>query len=734
MLRIYRPQELELKPGASSTSIIMGSKYSLLVGVATMLLCINVNSQMSPVIINFYPQTGPISGGTVIDVNGQGFLVGSSKCRFGDPSSCSLLSTENEVYNSTNLRCTLPEICYMPNSVLAGGHMLRFSITSENGVRSNTVNFLVFDLETMYIDAIYPTEGFNSSRTLVSITGEGFVDTAEITCSINSNDTTKVNATFINSTFLQCLLPFYPTSARVHIDIAMNGQPSANLQPIPANATTFTFFVTAPQLVSCQFSSSYVLLYLNFDREVEIGGKSEHNTTYRPDCAIVFSNATLDLIGRDANCFWYNSQQRTIVITLTASSTVESGSVVELQGGNIRTRLVEHSDLTSGNISVSLNADVLHPFPVLEAPGFIPYCGNLTLSGEKSQYGGSQTLKYEWKIGHNFSSTGDIIDDPSIVDFIPSGFTLQSMITIPSNVFEENVVYTVQLTVKNFLNETNTVTVNITKQPQPGPIVNIVGSQVKQVRSDKEIRLEGMAVLPECLNASGGVDYTWTISTQMGHELDLDNITTRSAVLILPPASFLPVSVHTATLAVSVNGQVGIASAVLVTNISSLRARINGGHYITVSDNDTIILNGKVSEGLTNSITSDVLFTVSWACMNITELPVVLPCLDQDGSLLNTSSTELVYTIPRGYLQAGTYNFSLSLNYRGLESAAYLVIFILPYAVPLVTLTPPPRLEAVPVHEKVTLHASIYSDYPGTAQWHTMDVVGKTTTMPQLLL
>ena len=714
----------------------MGLKYYLFVGVATMLLC-NVNGQTPPLINNFYPQTGPISGGTVIDVTGQGFVMrGSarSKCLFEDPSYGSLLSIENEIYNSTYLRCTLPEISYLPNSVLVGGHMLRLSVSSGNGVRSNTVNFLIFDLATMYIDTIYPTEGVNSSRTLVSITGEGFLDTSEITCSINSNDTTKVNATFINSMFLQCLLPLYPTSARVHIDIAMNGQSTANLQPIPANATTFTFLVTAPQIVSCQFSSSYVLLYLNFDREVEIGGESEHNTTHRPDCTIVFSNSTLDLIGRDANCFWYNSQQRTIVITRTASSTVEAGSVVILQGGNIRTRLVEHSYLASGNISVSLNTKVLQPFPVLEAPGFIPYCGNLTLSGEKSQYGGSQSLKYEWRIGHNFSLTGDMIDDPSIVDLIPSGFTLQSMITIPSNVFEESVIYTVQLTVKNFLNETNAVTVNITKQPQPAPIVNIVGSRVKQVRSDKEIRLEGMAVLPECLNASEFVDYTWTISTQMGHELDLDNINTQSAVLILPPALILPLCVHTATLAVSVNGQMGSASALLVTNISSIRARINGGHYITVSDNDTIILDGKISEGLNSSITSDRLFTVTWTCMNITGLPVALPCLDQDVSPLNTSSTELVYTIPRGSLQPGTYNFSLSLNYRGLESAAYQVIFILPYAVPLVTLTPPLGLEAVPVHEKVTLHASIYSDYPGTAQWHTIDVVGKTTTMPQLLL
>ena len=119
--------------------------------------------------------------------------------------------------------------------------------------------------------------------------------------------------------------------------------------------------------------------------------------------------------------------------------------------------------------------------------------------------------------------------------------------------------------------------------------------------------------------------------------------------------------------------------------------------------------------------------------MNTTELPATLPCLDQDGSPLNTSSTELVYTIPGATLQPGSYSFSLTLNYRGQQSTTYQMIVILPYHVPLVTLTPPLGLEAFPVHEKFTLRARIYSDFPGTAEWSTQPVVGKPI-MPQLLL
>ena len=728
------PSELILSTTKISTINSMRSKYNLclFVGVAMLLLC-NANGQTA--INNFHPTSGPVSGGTVIYVTGQGFIMTGptrSKCLFRDTSYGSLLSLENVIYNSTYLRCTMPEIYYLPSSVLVGGHYLSLSVTAGNGVQSNSAGFFVFDLATIHVFSIYPSEGVNSSRTLISITGEGFLDTSEITCKVDSTDNTKINAMFINGTFIQCVLLPYSTSARVRLEIAMNGQPSANLQPNTVNATVFTFFVTPPQIVSCQFSSSYALLFLTFDREVEIGRESEYNTTHRPDCANIFSNMTQDLIGRDANCFWYNSQQRTIVIQLTANSRVEEGSLIMLKGDNVRTRSVEYSRLASGSISISLNTEVLQPFPVLEAPSSIPYCGNFTLSAANSQHGGYQTLKYEWRIEKEIPATGDVIEDPRIVDSIPSGFTTQSTLTFPSDVFEENATYTVQLTVRNLLNITATVTVNITKLPQPAPSITIVGSQMKHVRSDKEIRLEGVAVLPECLNASGVVDYAWTIANQMGYE-DLGNFTTRSAVLTLPPNSILPHSVHTATLAVSVREKVGSAVAILVTDLSNIRARINGGNHITVSYNDTIYLDGRVSEGLSTDITNDRLFSVSWTCMNTTELPATLPCLDQDGSPLNTSSTELVYTIPGATLQPGSYSFSLTLNYRGQQSTTYQMIVILPYHVPLVTLTPPLGLEAFPVHEKFTLRARIYSDFPGTAEWSTQPVVGKPI-MPQLLL
>ena len=711
----------------------MGSKYNpyLFVGVAVLLLC-NVNGQTSAVINDFYPTSGPVSGGTVIHVTGQGFIMTGqtrSKCLFRDANYGSLLSLENVIYNSTYLRCTMPAIYYLPSSVLVGGHYLSLSVTAGNGVQSNPADFFAFDLATMRVCSIYPTEGENSSRTLISITGEGFLDTSEITCSVDSSDNTKVNAAFINGTFIQCLLLHYSTSARVRIEIAMNGQPSANLQTA---SLMFTFFVTPPEIVSCQFSSSYALLFLTFDREVEIGGESERNTTHRPGCASIFSNMTLDLIGRDANCYWYNSQQRTIVMQLTANSRVGEGSVIVLKGDNVRTRSVEYSRLASGSISISLNAEVLQPFPVLEVPGSIPYCGNFTLSAANSQHGGSRTLKYEWRIERQIAATGDVIEDPRIMDSVPSGFTAQSTLTFPSNVFEVNTTYTIQLTARNFLNITATVTVNISKQLQPAPSVNIVGSQVKRLMSDKEIRLEGAAVLPDCLNASGVVDYAWTIANQTGYEMNFDNINTQSAVLTLPPNSILPHSEHTATLAVSVRGKVGSAVAFLITDPSDIRARINGGNHITVSNNDTVYLDARVSEGLT-SLINDTLLGVSWTCMNLTDSPAILPCLDQDGRPLITSSTELVYTIPRASLQPGSYNFSLSLSYRGQQSTTYQMVVMLPYQVPLVALTPPLDLEAVPVHEKFTLHATIYSDFPGSAEWSTIPVLGKPI-ISQLLL
>ena len=704
----------------------MGSEVRLLtlfVGVAVLSLGNMQPPPSSPVVSGFHPRTGPISGGTLIRITGEGFIAtGSdrSKCNFEDTSFGSIISRENNVVNGSYMTCLLPVIDFLPLSVFVsnGQYSLSLTVTTPDGIRSEIVGFSVFDLSTVTVDSISPNEGINSTRTLITVYGSGFLNTEETSCSVDYDSRTLVPAVFINSTVLQCVLSTYPLISRVSVNVSLNGQPSANIAAVSQTATVFTFYASPPQTTTCVFGPSYASIFLSFDREVEIGGESEHNTSRSPSCSIIFSDETRMLLGLNAECSWHNSQQRSIAILLTSTSIVQVDSVMTLRGDSIRTRSVEYSRLATGNVSVSLNVQTLEPIPVLEAPVYIPFCGEFSVSAENSQHGGSRELQYEWVV---FTEAGNLVPDDSFRDYIPSGFTNQSFLTIPSNAFIGDTTYTIQLTVRNFLNTESVTLHSVTKLNEPAPIVVILGAQVKQVRTAAGTVLEGKASFPDCLNATGVVvDYSWSVHDPMGLEIDLGSTCTPGAVLMIPANSLLPSSVYTAVLEVSVGGRMGNATAQLVTEPPDIRARIDGGIEKVIGVRDVLLFDGTISEGLSSTIMNDSLFSFTWNCTNITGTDTS-PCpLDPFES-----DTNLIYIIPNATLSTGVYSFILTLKYNDIESTAYQIVHVVPYQAPRVEITPPLRLESIPVHEKLILHARVYSDYPGCAEWSSEYVVGE---------
>ena len=704
----------------------MGSEVRLLtlfVGVAALSLS-NLQPLSAPVVSDFHPRAGPTSGGTLIHITGGGFITtGSdrSKCNFEDTSFGSIISPQNNVVNSSYMTCILPVIDFLPPSVFAsdGQHGLNLAVTARDGIRSDSMSFFVFDLSAITVDGINPNEGVNSTRTLITIYGSGFLNTDETSCSIDYDDRTLVPAVFINSTVLQCVLLTYPCTAQVTVNISVNGQPSANIATVSQTATLFTFYASPPQIIACLFSSSYASIFLNFDREVEIGGESRYNSSRSLSCNVVFSNETIVSLGINAECSWHNPQQRSIVILLTSSSVVQVDSVLTLRGDSIRTRSVEYSRLAMGNVSVSLNMQSLKPIPVLEAPDYIPNCGELSVSAENSQHGGSRNFQYKWVIGLNFTETGNLVSDDSFKDYIPSGFTNQSSLRIPSNAFPEETVYTIQLTVRNFLNIQSLTMHSITRLNEAVPIVVILGARVKRVRTTEETILYGTATFPDCVNATGVVDYSWNMYNQMGLEKDFCCTCTRGTALTIPANSLFPSSVYTAVLVVSAGGQMGNTTVQLVTEPLDIRARIDGGTERVVGVQDALVLDGTISEGLSSTITNDSLFLFTWNCSAVTEIPSLCPIdpLESDANL--------IHIFPNATLSTGVYNFTLTLRYRDVESSAYQIVHAVPYRAPRVEITPPPQLESILVHSKLILQAQVYSDYPGSAEWRSEYVIGK---------
>lgn len=746
---------------------MIGGKVGGATGILfVVLVCIwpkVIHCQSSPSLIDYAPKSGPIAGGTEINVTGEGFITtGSfrSKCRIEVAGRGSVLSGENLLHNETFLTCILPEIPFLTSSQLQGGtRMTRLTITGGPGTPSNSVEFFTYDLDQIQVRSISPTEGLvNTTNITLSIRGQNFLDTNEITCSVAG--LYRVPAQYINSSFLQCQLAPFPETARVTIDVSTNGQSVANIAPLTIDSTTFTYFASPPRIQSCRLTPSYAQLLLSLDREVEIGGEQRAYPATQPplSCSDIFTQSTLQgVIGLNSTCFWHNAQQRTVVVWLASDTQVQPGSIVTIQDNTIRTRYVQYSRLASGSVTISSSIDSpqLLPLAVLEAPSVIPYCGTFTVSGAKSQYGGSRDLEYRWTVGTEYDENSTLIEDSVVASSIPRGFTSQSVLELSSDLFNPDLlgsglgsadpiniakVFDIQLQVRNFLGFISTARIsNISRAETPHPSVSIIGGELKRIRISDETLLEGCIILQrnDCLMQEhiGDVTYTWSIVDQFDRTISLAS-SPHSPVLVLPPYSLEVDSEYTATLSVDFRtySVVVSASARLLTDVElvNLKAKIRGGVRRSVRMNDTIQLDGQSSEFVN---TSSVVLGITWRC---TLIDSDESCTDRNGQIFSFSSNGLVQLIPSGTLQPGTYNFTLTLTLIWesqdaivVESSAYQILVILPYSVPRVEFIPDTRvnLESVLVHKELILNVGIQSDLSGVAEWTSEYVVGKYTVI-----
>ena len=418
-------------------------------GAVILLLCMILGAQ-GATIISYFPTNGPVTGGTQINITGEGFIergTDRTRCRFRAGGLSSRVASINILSNSTHMVCTMPDVStLLINPLSPNGATIQLAVTGAGRQVSNFVIFLVYDLSFYNISQITPNQTLtNSTSTSVAIYGTNFLNTGEITCSLDSEPLMVVMANFSTSSCLQCFLPSVPVASRQILIVSFNGQLVGTI-PANASAVTITFFSPPPLVISTHFRASYVDIILQFDREVEIGpeelpGSLQHvpgtaTSNLLLECSQVLDTESAQIIGKTASCSWLNTQQRAVVITLTADSNVTVGSVMRLDGCFIRTRYVDYSRLASGDITV--HGMDLSPSVILEVPQIIPVCGDFLINGDKSLYGGYRDLLYEWSVGMTTDEYGNVILEPRLRTLVPVGYSSTSQIRFSASSFQNS--------------------------------------------------------------------------------------------------------------------------------------------------------------------------------------------------------------------------------------------------------------------------------------------------------
>lgn len=732
----------------------------------TLWFCIIVG--VSGVTLNsHYPTTGPVSGGTIITITGEGFIIrGSnrSKCRFHADVLASVLGPTSLVINSTHLICTMPDVGSLFSGPLSlRGENVRLAVTASSGQVSNLSNFLVYNQSSFHITHINPNQALaNSSNSYVVIYGHGFLNTGEITCGLELDPSIIISATFNDSSTLQCVLPVVSIPSRLALIVSLNGQLVGAI-PASPGALTVTFFSSSPSVTSSYFGSSYVDILLHFDREVEIGPEEMLDpiqevqvataTDLLLDCECVLSSDSLLLVGRNATCAWRNTQQRVIIIQLSSYSNVTTGSILRLNGGFIRTRHVSYSRLANGVVTVeSIFGTELIPSPILEIPGSIPACGHFVISGDMSLYGGYRNLVYEWRVGMEVDETGNVILEPTLQDFIPVGYTSHDhlqfqAIAFPGNEGESGsgssgdllpvttsvTYYSFQLTVRNevFGSVSSIVVYNLTRSQLP-PLL-IVGGRERNVRIWRDILVEGRIVGEgwACGDEHQILSYSWTLMSSTEEMMDLGGTRTNTSVLLLPPHTLQPGFCYTATLTVTLSTMaISTASvSVLLNGEEELLARLAGGTRRSVGVSDNVTLDGTSS---VIHIRPTAQLGVAWSCIAVSVPEVSVKGNTSSCGSIAEDGNRTLY-LSAGRMSPGGYIFTLNLsiidengNVTSLQSSTSQLVVVLMDLAPIIELVirNGSRLRSVLVHDKFVLEAEVETAIGGVLYWTTEYVEG----------
>lgn len=175
-----------------------------------------------------HPACGPVSGGTLIRVEGFSFTdMQELRCAFNT-------QTVPAVWvSSTQLRCTLPEV--------SKAQQVEFTVEVSDGQRlGGGALFSYFAHPTLL--SVSPDEGSTDGGTAVNLVGENFTFSKDLQVMFGL---AEVPVVFINSTLLRCIT-FASSPASVNVSITLNGSYLANQH------TPIYTFRSKPQVTSIE--------------------------------------------------------------------------------------------------------------------------------------------------------------------------------------------------------------------------------------------------------------------------------------------------------------------------------------------------------------------------------------------------------------------------------------------------------------------------------------------------
>ena len=494
-------------------------------------------------VLDLAPSSGTFNGGSTIFITGVGFGV-------GDKIFCSFYrkktGSESE-YNAQELMKITAQgkgSCRTPIGVPVPSNGLQTSVfdfklreESSGHETSRASSFTFYDPGIAQITSVSPNMGLITEDTSVVVSGSGMINMPGLSCFLQATKV-KTLTQHLSSTSVKCTMPKTSVSGEVFVCLAFNGLPSElDVSSPSTNNLCFRYTYKSPSasITHVTFNPTLRSVNILWDAAIKDTGT---------DCSNYLSPATISTYVKASTCILETPQR----IRMDLASDAHVMPRVAIQVASYVPLVAHHKNLTltsTASTAVSAVKDSVKLTAMIEAPGAIPLCGSLILSGAASTGGGYFGLKYSWAV---------FVLDKTTSKFAALDTTLANMgndldtIALDASYFVADTDYTFVLTVVNFMGDVSTAASVVLQQSKSvrTPVVSILGSSPTKTIASEAIIMRSSFKAESCNAVGDLLVFSWVIDLCVDDKcsriapakVDLPNANQPN--LVLPANSLMP--------------------------------------------------------------------------------------------------------------------------------------------------------------------------------------------------
>ena len=428
------------------------------------------------------------------------------------------------------------------------------------------------------------------------------------------------------------------------ISMEYSGSSAGELDPASVSVQVLASATTkpAPTLRRAQLAGSGASMSISFDGSTDQANIEDD--TFSCDLIFIFDGA----IG--STCSWTNSTTVRALFPASDGSfdLVEVGGDITVLPSVIRAECVSGTVCSAYNTTLAQTIQLLapntpiSPTVVVIAPSIVSPCAAVPVDASGSTgSGGRPWSALEWVV--TSSLPGDDVTGIQQV-FNNTGALLGQIITIPEDLLTFQAVYSVSLTLTNYLGESNSATVLFTQDSNPNlPTATITGSSsLTTTRADVFIAYTE-AIQAPCANDSQ-LSYQWSVLLD-GEEQDFPSSSKDPATLLIDPYVLTLGATYTLRFEVTASATArypaatAVAEAELFVENGDVVAIVSGGTYRLIYVEEDFTLDGSLSFDEDFEVAEDSVLDFSWSCSFLSISNFGESCDDVFGEQLTNQSS-----------------------------------------------------------------------------------------------